>query len=236
MWDFGAGKQAAALSILWQFPLTIVVLVVGFFAWTLTEYTAHRFAMHSVGGRGPAAKEHLMHHAEPDRTRFLIRTLGHLGMYTTAVLIGVVLQFVLPLAFAISLAIGWAVGYTAYEGLHWRAHHRPPFASPAALHAYDLRLRQRHFHHHFARPKENLGVMNSHWDRLFRTEVDPSRMPGHQIKVPRRLAMTWLVDNANTVRPEFADDYVIVGRLTRSEQQDQRDRLQAFADEAPSLR
>lgn len=78
--------------------------------------------------------------------------------------------------------------------------------------------------------------MNSHWDRLFRTEVDPSRMPGHQIKVPRRLAMTWLVDNANTVRPEFADDYVIVGRLTRSEQQDQRDRLQAFADEAPSLR
>lgn len=226
---------SALVNLVWVAALMVSSIVAGFVTWTLTEYSAHRFLMHSVGGRGPAAKEHLMHHAQPDRTRFLIRTAGHFGMYAGAAAIGFALSLTVPRPVAIGIALGWALGYTAYEYLHWRAHHRAPFASPARLEAFDLRLRQRHFHHHFAQPKQNLGVMNSLWDQLFGTEVDPSRMPDDPIKVPRRLAMTWLVDDAGAIKPEFAADYVLAGRLTRSEQQDAIDRAQAFSDNAPSL-
>jgi len=207
-----------------QIALFVAFSTLGVVLWTGTEYGAHRFAMHSVKGRGPAAKEHLMHHAQPERTRRFIRLLGHLGMYTTAVAIGFVLSFVAPLVVAVPIALGWGIGYTLYEGLHWAAHHRPP------LNEFDLRLRRRHFHHHFAAPKTNLGVMFAGWDVLLGTNVEPET-----IKVPRRLAMPWLVDADGNVLPEFVDHYVIVGRANRTPAQDELDRVAAFADQPPTL-
>jgi len=204
--------------------LLALAVPVGVVAWTFTEYAAHRFTMHNVGGRGPAAKEHLMHHAQPERCRAFIRTLGHIGMYTTAVAIGFVLWLVLPWSPAIGLAVGWAIGYTIYEACHWLAHHREPRG------IYDLQLRRRHFHHHFVAPRTNLGVTTDAWDRLFGTEAELST-----IKVPRRLAMPWLTDAYGAVRPEFADDYEIVGRLERTAQQDAADITDAFADRPVSL-
>jgi len=87
-----------------------------------------------------------------------------------------------------------------------------------------------HFHHHFAAPKTNLGVMFAGWDVLLGTNVEPA-----QIKVPRRLAMPWLTDDEGNVLPEFANDYVIVGRAKRTADQDEIDRVAAFADQPPAL-
>lgn len=207
-----------------QILLAVTMGALGVAIWTGTEYGAHRFAMHSVNGRGPAAKEHLMHHAQPERSRRFIRLLGHLGMYATAVVFGIALSFVFPLVVAVPVAVGWGLGYTLYEGLHWAAHHRPP------INTFDLRLRRRHFHHHFAAPKSNLGVVFAGWDVLLGTNVEPD-----VIKVPRRLAMPWLTDADGNVLPEFADDYVIVGRAERNVAQDERDRVAAFADQPPPL-
>lgn len=199
-------------------------LSLGVVAWTLTEYVAHRFTMHGTGGRGPAAHEHLMHHAQPARTRPLVRTIGHLSMYATAAVIGWVLAQAMPGIWAISLAVGWAFGYTAYEGIHFHAHHHPPKGR------YDLWLRKRHFHHHFSQPKTNLGVLIPWWDQLFGSEVAPHQIP-NQIKVPRRVAMAWLIDDTGEVHPEFADDYVVVGRRASSDEQRALDKRAAFADQ-----
>lgn len=208
-----------ALGFLATFALGVV-------AWTLTEYVAHRFTMHNVGGRGPAAGEHLRHHAQPLRTRPVVRVLGHISMYATAVGIAVVLALMVPPALAIAAALGWAFGYTIYEALHHAAHHYRPRGN------WDLRLRKRHFHHHFVAPRQNLGVTITWWDQVFRTEG-----PVGPIRVPRRLAMPWLLDDHGRVQPQFADDYVLVGRarplLTRDELQAQ-DLERAFSDLAPS--
>lgn len=189
----------------------------------MTEYGMHRFAMHSTGGRGIAAKEHLMHHAQPAATRFLIRTLGHMGMYSGAVVLAFVLQFLMSWGSAGALALGWAIGYTHYELVHWLAHHRPPRSDR------DLRLRRRHFHHHFRAPTTNLGVAFPFWDRLLGTNVEPE-----EVRVPRRLAPTWLINEDGSVRPEYADTWTIVGRLTSSAAQNIQDIDDAFANRAPA--
>lgn len=195
-------------------------LSLGVVAWTLTEYVAHRFTMHGTGGRGPAAHEHLMHHAQPARTRPLVRIGGHLSMYATAAVLGWLLAQVIPNVWASSIALGWAIGYTAYEGIHFHAHHHPPKGR------YDLWLRKRHFHHHFSQPKTNLGVLIPWWDQVFGSEVAPSK-----IKVPRRVAMEWLIDERGQVLPRFTDDYVVVGQRASSDEQRALDKSAAFADQ-----
>lgn len=201
----------------------MLTLPVGVVLWTLTEYGAHRFLMHNVGGRGPAAHEHLMHHAQPERTRAFIRTTGHIGMYTGAVVVTWLVAQIISPSIAIGLGLGWALGYTLYESFHWLAHHRPPRGQ------FDLRLRRRHFHHHFRAPLTNLGVMTSFWDRLFGTEAELG-----VIRVPRRLAMPWLVDEQGDVLPQFRSDYEVVGTLVRSPVQDEADKTAAFADQPVS--
>lgn len=205
---------------------TVVVggLALGFVAWTLTEYLAHRFTMHSTGGRGPAAREHLMHHAKPARTRRLVRTIGHIGMYSTAIVLGVLLSIWLGTTIGVALAIGWALGYTAYEAAHFHAHHYRPKGS------YDLWLRRRHFHHHFVSPKTNHGVLVPWWDQLFGTEVDPGVTP-----VPRRVAMGWLLDADGAIHPNFADDYRLAGTLGNTEDQQATDIEDVFANRPLAL-
>lgn len=213
-----------SLSILTAVAVLLAALA-GAAVWTGTEYFAHRFTMHNTGGRGPAAGEHLRHHAMPARTRPLMRIIGHCSMYAIAVAIGFVLNLIVPLGLAAGFAVGWALGYTLYEGLHHAAHHSTPRG------AWDLRLRRRHFHHHFAAPKQNLGVLVSAWDQWFGTEG-----PSGPVRVPQRLAMPWLVDHNGAVRAEFAADYVIVEskRPRTPDAAARADLERAFADLAPT--
>lgn len=216
-----------------MFSLAVALagLSLGGAAWTLTEYGAHRFTMHSTGGRGPAAHEHLMHHAQPARTRPLIRIIGHVSMYATAAVIGWILALFVPLILAMALAVGWALGYTAYEGAHFHAHHHPPLGSYlSSVGRYDLWLRKRHFHHHFVAPKTNLGVLVPWWDQLFGTEA-----PVGTIKVPRRVAMSWLIDDSGNVHDVFTTDYTVVGRRRDDKSQRANDIEAAFADQPLAL-
>ena len=52
--------------------------------------------------------------------------------------------------------------------------------------------------------------------------------------MPRRLALPWLLDENGEVRPELADDYVLVGSATSDERQAGIDRARAFASMAPT--
>ena len=75
----------------------------------------------------------------------------------------------------------------------------------------------------------NHGVSIPLWDIVFGTLDRPER-----VRVPRRLAMPWLVDEQGEVRPEFADDYELVGSADADARQEQIDRARAFANMTPT--
>ena len=68
------------------------------------------------------------------------------------------------------------------------------------------------------------------WDVVFGTYAAPGR-----IRVPRRMAMVWLVDESGAVRPEYQEQYEVVGRAERDAAREARDADEAFANLAPSL-
>ena len=74
-----------------------------------------------------------------------------------------------------------------YEYCHAQAHLRGPVGT------YSHWLRIHHFHHHFGHPMSNHGVSVPWWDRVFGTLERPER-----VRVPRRLAMGWLLWAAQT--------------------------------------
>jgi fatty acid hydroxylase family protein len=193
----------------------------GLLTWTAGEYLIHRFAMHALRGRGITSREHLNHHA--DRDSILEKwPLAWTGVMLVGLLLG--------RATDPALGAGWVVGYGFYDLHHWHAHRRPP------RNRYHRWLRRHHFHHHFGHPGENLGVTWPVWDVVFGTY----RRPG-VIRLPRRMAMVWLLDHHGRVKPEYAADYEVVGRprppggtgtATGIARQDKAD---AFANRPPAL-
>ncbi|HEV7722394.1 MAG TPA: hypothetical protein VGO60_13970, partial [Iamia sp.] len=119
-------------------------------------------------------------------------------------------------------AVGWAVGYFFYEYQHMVSHLRAPKT------AYQHRVRRHHFHHHFGAPMRNHGVTTGFWDHVFGTHESPDR-----VRVPRRLALAWMVDADGEILPAFTADYVLVGDADPTERTAMLDRARAFASIAP---
>lgn len=194
--------------------LSLALLLAGAFLWTLGEYLMHRFGMHEARGRGLASREHLKHHA--DRDSILEKwPVAWTGVIAVGVLV------LRPIG-GWPLGLGWIAGYAFYDLLHWRAHRRAP------RNAYARWLRKHHFHHHFHAPLRNHGVSTPLWDVLFGTYERPTI-----VRVPRRLAMVWLVDDDGRCRPEYAGDYAIAGRRSLDDAQRRLDSERAFANLAP---
>lgn len=170
----------------------------GAVGWTLTEYLLHRFSFHGASARGLGAREHRRHHAQVDYfAPSWQKALAALP--ATAV--------VLPLAVltaGVQLGLCFTAGflgmYVLYEFLHRRAHTHPPRGR------YGRWLRRNHFAHHFMDPRRAHGVTTPIWDLVFGTRLESER-----VRVPRRLAMPWLVDAEGELRRGFADDYELVG-------------------------
>lgn len=203
------------------------VLALGALGWTFAEYSIHRFLMHEMKGRGLPSREHLTHHARKD---WLFQEWK--PQVTSAAVVTVALFFGSRMLLGTLLATALTVGFTGtwfiYEVQHWRAHKRAP------RNRYDAWLRKHHFHHHFGHPMRNHGVLVPLWDVVFGT-YDPTTV----VKVPRRFAMDWLVDEAGNVKPEYAKDYAVVGRIPATAAaeaaQAEQDEAIAFANLAPVL-
>jgi len=189
---------------------TALTFLAGMALWTLGEYLMHRFAMHELRGKGLASREHLRHHAERDSI------LEKWPIAWTGIIV-VGLLVLRPLG-GLPLGLGWIAGYGTYDLLHFRAHRAAP------RNAYGRWLRKHHFSHHFHAPMKNFGVTTPVWDIVFGTRV---KVP--VVRVPRRLAMVWLVDADGQLKPEHAADWTVVGRdVARPD-----DRARAFANLAP---
>ncbi len=207
-----------------QVLVAVGALALGAALWTLAEYVLHRFAMHELHGKGIMSREHLEHHVHSSWSFSVTHLLSWAGMLLVGFGVWMPVAWLLvgPVA-GVSVAVGWAVGYFFYEYQHAVAHLRAPSGR------YGTWLRRHHFHHHFGHPMANHGVTTLTWDRVFGTYERPDR-----VRVPRRLALPWLVDDRGALLSEFDGDYELVGAATSDERTAQLDRARAFASAAPA--
>jgi sterol desaturase/sphingolipid hydroxylase (fatty acid hydroxylase superfamily) len=180
-------------------PGVVLAFVAGAFGWTLAEYGLHRVVFHELRRAALGAAEHRKHHAEPDY--FAPAWQKALAALAAAGLMLPVLMLAAGAAHGATFTAGFIAMYLAYEVLHRRCHTHPPRGR------YGRWRRRNHFAHHFADPHRAHGVTTPLWDRVFGTTLHVER-----VRVPRALAMRWLLDAEGRVRAPFAADYELVGR------------------------
>jgi sterol desaturase/sphingolipid hydroxylase (fatty acid hydroxylase superfamily) len=176
----------------------VAALLAGALAWTLAEYVLHRVVFHRLPRAALGAKEHRRHHAQPDWFAPAWQK-GLAALAVTALLLPG-LALALGAALAAAATAGFIAAYLAYEVLHRRCHTHPP------RDRYGRWRRRNHFAHHFADPQRAHGVTTPLWDHVFGTALRVER-----VRVPRRLAMRWLLDAEGRVRARDAADYELVG-------------------------
>lgn len=204
--------------------LLVLGLPLGIVLWSFMEYALHRFAFHEARGKNYGSREHLRHHGSED-------TVLESWYLSCAGVLLVSLGLIPFLGRLAGVAdLGWGVGigylfaYGFYDLVHWRAHRRP-YAN-----RYEHLVRKHHFIHHFHAPLKNHGVTTPFWDHVFGTYVDVD-----VVRVPRRMAMRWMVGEDGEVLPEYRGTYELRGSRPLDDDQRARDRELAFANQAPSL-
>jgi sterol desaturase/sphingolipid hydroxylase (fatty acid hydroxylase superfamily) len=176
----------------------MIGFALGVASWTLAEYVLHRVLGHDRRTwPNPFADEHTRHHSRGNY--FAPAWKKALVAGGTLVAVAAIAALVVGPQHALAYGAGFAAMYVAYEVVHRRIHtHR-------GIGAYGRWLRRHHFHHHFANPRANHGVTSPLWDFLFGTLEAPSR-----VRVPAKLAMTWLVDGTGAVHADLAAHYDVV--------------------------
>ena len=144
--------------------MAATIFAAGVFAWTLTEYTFHRWMYHNVGIT-LTREGHEKHHVDPKMY------IAMPWFFTPLIFLPV--QLLIAGLFGVrgvsTLFSGWFVGFVAYGLMHHSLHHyKLPFA-------WYRHLQSQHRIHH-AFPETNYGVTMRYWDRLFGTEfTKPAR-------------------------------------------------------------
>jgi sterol desaturase/sphingolipid hydroxylase (fatty acid hydroxylase superfamily) len=180
--------------------MPIIAILLGAFTWTFAEYALHNWVFHGSKGKNKFNAEHLAHHARtsyfaPAKKKVILALIITAIMSPVAILLtGTLLGF--------SYVAGYVAGYVLYEVIHRRTHTHAPRGP------YGRWARKHHMHHHFHSPKMNHGVTSPLWDVVFHTYEKPGL-----VRVPKRQAMRWLIDQATgDVVEKYAGDYHI-GRL-----------------------
>lgn len=176
----------------------ILAFVLGALGWTLTEYILHRGWGHKGGSKNIFSVEHLRHHA--DVMYFAPPWKKFVGALAALALISPPLVWFLGTVGFVG-ATGYIVMYLIYEVIHKRLHTHAPLTS------YGRWARRHHLYHHYKRPQLNHGVTSPIWDFVFRTLEVPAK-----IRVPRRNALPWMLDEHGDLFPQFSDDFEIVGK------------------------
>jgi sterol desaturase/sphingolipid hydroxylase (fatty acid hydroxylase superfamily) len=150
-----------------QLPVGAVALwyAAGLLAWTMMEYTLHRFVFHyhpsSDWGRKIHWTFHGVHHDYPSDPLRLVMVpsvslpLGALSYLAVRLLGGADV--------AVAFFPGLLTGYLFYDLTHYAVHHFPIKGAVFG------RLREHHLRHHFSEPDRGYGVSSPLWDAVFRT-------------------------------------------------------------------
>ncbi len=143
----------------------IVLVGLGLFVWTLTEYWLHRLVFHWEPDHPIGARLHFIihgvHHDHPnDRLRLVMPPGASLPL--AAIFLGLfVLIGGVPGAFP--TFSGFILGYLVYDYTHYHVHHHTPKTE------FGKRLREQHMRHHFQDHRFGYGVSSPLWDYVFGT-------------------------------------------------------------------
>jgi hypothetical protein len=209
--------------------------------WTLLEYLLHRFVFHGASATRLGAREHRKHHAQVDYfAPWWQKALAALAATALVLPIAVVSTGATT---ALAFTLGFVAMYGVYEVLHRRAHTHPPRGR------YGRWRRRNHFAHHFQDPRLAQGVTSPIWDIVFGTRLAGERcafacvgkptpswvglLAVDRVRVPRRLAMVWLVDAQGEIWPAYRDDYELVGSAHKDARTRQADSEAAMANRSP---
>ncbi|WP_189382495.1 sterol desaturase family protein [Streptosporangium nondiastaticum] len=143
----------------------VALVLVGYAAWTLTEYGVHRGLFHWEAEAGTAMARlhwtlHGHHHDHPDDRRRLVIPLA--VTIPVALLLCGFSRLVLGTHWMAFMA-GYAVGYLLYDMIHYHVHHHRPRSRAGRA------LRRWHMLHHFADDSRRFGVSAPWWDLVFGT-------------------------------------------------------------------
>ncbi len=178
---------------------TIALVVAGIFTWTLSEYLLHRFLAHACKGRNRFSREHLAHHSDPTyfaptSHKIVVALFWFMAVFGLS-------HLVLSTTQAGAFTGGFLGMYTFYEVLHRRIHTHAPMG------AYGRMVRKHHLSHHFTDARLRHGVTSRIWDRVFGTHQELSL-----VRVPRKLATSWMLDASGELHACYATSYALVGR------------------------
>jgi dihydroceramide fatty acyl 2-hydroxylase len=156
----------AVASEVRPFAVIFVLIFFGLLNWSLGEYLLHRFAFHGETpcnhSRGYFYIMHLGHHDDPQSVDQLFVSFWMSA--PTAIVYCLLAWGILGNWRSVAyLFIGLVIGYTAYELLHYQAHHGRP---KLRLFKY---LRKYHQLHHGETPNLRFGVTSPLFDYLFGT-------------------------------------------------------------------
>jgi sterol desaturase/sphingolipid hydroxylase (fatty acid hydroxylase superfamily) len=206
------------MSVLW----VGVAALLGASAWTLLEYVLHRFVFHARSAAAVGAREHRQHHANPDY--FAPWWQKGLAAVAATALIAPLSVGVAGRRNGLVFTGAFVAMYLLYEVLHRRVHTRPPRG------AYGRWRRVNHLAHHFRDPRRAHGVTVPLWDGVFGT-----RLPVERVRVPRRLATRWMLDERGELREELAGDYELVGASRRDAASGRDDTAAAMENRPPEI-
>eukprot|EP01135_Chromosphaera_perkinsii_P003379 Nk52_evm3s242 gene=Nk52_evmTU3s242 len=151
---------------LWQY---LLVFPLGILFWTITEYTIHRFAFHTMPGTSWILITlhfmfHGIHHKCPlDRYRLVMPPIISL---TFAYCFYNLVRSLLPFNMSCAFVSGFAVGYMYYDLFHYFCHHAK------FTNEYVRDMKSYHMAHHFQEPNAGFGVSNKLWDIVFGTTLE----------------------------------------------------------------
>jgi dihydroceramide fatty acyl 2-hydroxylase len=156
--------------------LLLLGLVIGYLAWTLTEYFGHRYLFHTVFplpfGLGPRFQFliHGVHHIYPnDPLRLVMPPLLSAPIMLIA-LVGARLIF--GPTFAWPVLAGFISGYVVYDCVHYWTHHGQPTSD------FGKWVKRLHMLHHFRDAEKGFGVHAIWWDYVFGTAYQKGDTPG----------------------------------------------------------
>lgn len=181
-----------------SFGTIVIAAILGILTWPSLEYFLHRFLGHEWSLNTLFRREHQTHHRVRD-----FFAPAYLKALMTIVVLGS--MYFIGRALGLRVETNFYVGgilatYLFYEWTHWRFHKTPPRTR------LGMKLRKHHFSHHFKNAKSNYGVTNMVFDHIFGTYLEPG-----QVSVPQAFAMDWLKTPQGQAKPQYIQDFKIVG-------------------------
>jgi sterol desaturase/sphingolipid hydroxylase (fatty acid hydroxylase superfamily) len=151
----------------------VLLFVLGFVFWTLTEYILHRFIFHyepkSVFGQRMHFLLHGVHHDYPNDSKRLVMPPS--VSIPLALLFYGLFILVLGEVYTAPFFAGFLVGYICYDEIHYATHHAPMKSR------FWLAIKHHHILHHFRDPGRGFGVSSPVWDHVFGTTYKAEEEP-----------------------------------------------------------